>query len=64
MLPGPQRVILDEIAAHVRQRATVYEDWGFDAVLRRGLGVTALFAGGTGTGKTLAAEVVARRARP
>ncbi len=60
VLPGPQRVILDEIAAHVRQRATVYEDWGFDAVLRRGLGVTVLFAGGTGTGKTLAAEVVAR----
>jgi hypothetical protein len=60
VLPGPQRVILDEIAAHVRQRATVYEDWGFDAVLRRGLGVTVLFAGGSGTGKTLAAEVVAR----
>jgi hypothetical protein len=60
VLPGAQRVILDEIAAHVRQRATVYEDWGFDAVLRRGLGVTVLFAGGTGTGKTLAAEVVAR----
>ena len=32
VLPGPQRVILDEIAAHVRQRATVYEDWGFGAV--------------------------------
>jgi SpoVK/Ycf46/Vps4 family AAA+-type ATPase len=59
VLPAPQRVILDEIVAHVRQRATVYQEWGFDAVLRRGLGVTALFAGASGTGKTLAAEVVA-----
>ncbi|MEZ0112596.1 hypothetical protein ABH920_006619 [Catenulispora sp. EB89] len=60
VLPTAQRTILREIVAHVRQRATVYRDWGFDAVLRRGLGVTALFAGGSGTGKTLAAEVVAR----
>jgi hypothetical protein len=59
VLPAPQRAVLDEIVAHVRQRALVHEDWGFSAVLRRGLGVTALFAGGTGTGKTLAAEVVA-----
>jgi hypothetical protein len=60
VLPGPQRVILDELTAHVRQRATVYEDWGFDRVLRRGLGVTALFAGGSGTGKSLTGEVIAR----
>ena len=59
VLPGQQRAVLDEIVAHVRQRARVHEEWGFSAVLRRGLGVTALFAGGTGTGKTLAAEVVA-----
>jgi len=60
VLPGPQRVVLDELTAHVRQRATVYEDWGFDRVLRRGLGVTALFAGGSGTGKSLTGEVIAR----
>jgi ATPase family associated with various cellular activities (AAA) len=59
VLPAQQRAVLDEIAAHVRQRARVHEEWGFSAVLRRGLGVTALFAGGSGTGKTLAAEVVA-----
>jgi ATPase family associated with various cellular activities (AAA)/Winged helix domain, variant len=59
VLPAAQREILDEIVAHVRRRATVYETWGFEKVLRRGLGVTALFAGGSGTGKTLAAEVVA-----
>ena len=59
VLPAQQRVVLDEIVSHVRQRALVHEEWGFSAVLRRGLGVTALFAGGSGTGKTLAAEVVA-----
>jgi ATP-dependent 26S proteasome regulatory subunit len=52
--------ILREIVAHVRQRGTVYQEWGFESVLRRGLGVTALFSGGSGTGKTLAAEVVAK----
>lgn len=55
-----QTAVLQEIVAHVRQRATVHQEWGFAATLRRGLGVTALFAGGSGTGKTLAAEVMAR----
>ncbi|MFJ9030081.1 ATP-binding protein [Streptomyces sp. NPDC102274] len=60
VLAERQLRILREIVAHVRQRATVYQEWGFEATLRRGLGVTALFAGGSGTGKTLAAEVMAR----
>ncbi|MFD7402917.1 ATP-binding protein [Streptomyces sp. NPDC059866] len=52
--------VLREIVAHVRQRPTVHQEWGFAGTLRRGLGVTALFAGGSGTGKTLAAEVMAK----
>ncbi|MEV4701686.1 ATP-binding protein [Actinoplanes sp. NPDC049316] len=59
VLPAAQRAVLNEIVAHVRRRSTVHDDWGFEDVLRRGLGVTALFAGGSGTGKTLAAEVLA-----
>ncbi|MFB7495718.1 ATP-binding protein [Streptomyces sp. NPDC056161] len=55
-----QTGVLREIVAHVRQRATVHQEWGFAATLRRGLGVTAMFAGGSGTGKTLAAEVMAK----
>ncbi|WP_237519370.1 ATP-binding protein [Streptomyces sp. HUCO-GS316] len=55
-----QTSVLREIVAHVRQRATVHQEWGFAGTLRRGLGVTAMFAGGSGTGKTLAAEVMAR----
>ncbi|QKW11089.1 ATP-binding protein [Streptomyces sp. NA04227] len=60
VLADRQVRVLREITAHVRQRATVHQEWGFAGTLRRGLGVTALFAGGSGTGKTLAAEVMAK----
>ena len=59
VLPVAQKQILREMAAHVRQRATVYEAWGFAAQGSRGLGISALFAGASGTGKTMAAEVLA-----
>ncbi|MGH7063563.1 MAG: ATP-binding protein [Stellaceae bacterium] len=60
VLPAPQMRILRQIAAHLRQRATVYQRWGFGAKYSRGLGLTALFSGASGTGKTMAAEVLAR----
>ena len=60
ILPEAQHQILRNIAAHVRQRNTVYETWGFRSKSNRGLGISALFAGDSGTGKTLAAEVLAR----
>ena len=59
VLPEQQQQILREIVAHVRQRNTVYELWGFAAKSARGLGISALFSGMSGTGKTLAAEVLA-----
>jgi SpoVK/Ycf46/Vps4 family AAA+-type ATPase len=43
----------------MRQRATLYETWGFSDKGARSLGIAALFAGSSGTGKTLAAEVLA-----
>jgi len=63
VLPQPQLDTLHEIALHVRHRATVYEDWGFAARGARGLGINALFAGPSGTGKTMAAEVLANELR-
>ncbi|NER79762.1 MAG: ATP-binding protein [Leptolyngbya sp. SIO1D8] len=51
--------VLKEIVVHVRQRTQVYETWGFGHKSGRGLGIAALFAGSSGTGKTLAAEVLA-----
>ena len=50
---------LREIAAQVARRAQVYEAWGFGAKLNRGRGINVLFAGASGTGKTLAAEILA-----
>ena len=63
VLPEVPRTLLHEIAAQVRQRVRVYERWGFAARGRRGLGISALFAGPSGTGKTLAAEVLANELR-
>jgi hypothetical protein len=60
VLPPKQKATLQQVAAHVRHRLTVYEQWGFAAKGARGLGISALFAGDSGTGKTLAAEVLAR----
>jgi hypothetical protein len=51
---------LRDAVAQVRQRLRVYESWGFAEQGTRGLGISALFSGPSGTGKTLAAEVVAR----
>lgn len=59
VLPEQQRQILCDITAHVRQRAKVYEGWGFAGKGGRGLGISALFSGASGTGKTMAAEVMA-----
>ena len=63
VLPGPQLAALHAIAAQVRQRHRVYEEWGFSRKSRRGLGISALFAGSSGTGKTMAAEVIANELR-
>jgi ATPase family associated with various cellular activities (AAA) len=59
VLPDAQRELLGDILAHVRHRGRVYEEWQMSGPSRRGLGISALFAGPTGTGKTLAAEVLA-----
>jgi hypothetical protein len=63
VLPELQRRVLREIAVHVRQRSKVYETWGFTTKGTRGLGISALFAGASGTGKTMAAEVLAGELR-
>ncbi|MGF6289677.1 ATP-binding protein [Paraburkholderia youngii] len=57
------RAQLRELASQVEARARVYEHWGFGAQLARGRGITALFAGQSGTGKTMAAEILAAHLR-
>jgi hypothetical protein len=59
VLPAAQVRTLRQVALHVRHRELVNGRWGFAAKHPRGLGLTALFAGTSGTGKTMAAEVIA-----
>jgi ATPase family associated with various cellular activities (AAA) len=59
VLPQAQLGVLHQIVAQVRRRTLVYHDWGFGRRNARGLGIAALFAGASGSGKTLAAEVLA-----
>ena len=59
VLPDPHKQLLREMGIHVRQRMKVYDTWGFAAKNSRGLGISALFHGTSGTGKTMAAEVLA-----
>jgi winged helix domain-containing protein/ATPase family protein associated with various cellular activities (AAA) len=63
VLPEDTLRQLREIAGQVACRARVYDAWGFGARLSRGRGITALFAGPSGTGKTMAAEVMGRDLR-
>ncbi len=59
VLPEEERALLRQIAAQVGSRNRVYDEWGFRRRMNRGLGISALFAGESGTGKTMAAEVIA-----
>jgi AAA+ superfamily predicted ATPase len=59
VLPPDQLSQLREITAQVRHRHTVLERWGFDRHLAMGKGVNTLFAGPSGTGKTMSAEIIA-----
>ncbi|TCM85036.1 ATP-binding protein [Rhodovulum steppense] len=59
VLPAPLIAQIKDLAAHVRQCWQVSDQWGWREKSPRGLGSAALFAGASGTGKTLAAEVIA-----
>jgi AAA+ superfamily predicted ATPase len=59
VLPADELAHLREVAARVRHQGTVYSDWGFADRFSLGNGLTVLFSGPSGTGKTMAAEIVA-----
>jgi hypothetical protein len=60
VLPSDIMDSLRELVARVRHRRTVYEDWGMGRKMATSRGLTALFQGQPGTGKTLVAGVIAR----
>jgi hypothetical protein len=59
VLPERQMELVRDIARHIHFRRKVMEDWRFETLRSRGKGLAALFSGQSGTGKTMAAEVVA-----
>jgi hypothetical protein len=60
ILPPDQLAQLRELTQRVLYSHIVHDQWGFGGRIARTRGVSALFAGESGTGKTLAAEVIAR----
>ncbi|MEW6212602.1 MAG: ATP-binding protein [Acidobacteriota bacterium] len=59
VLPADQLAQLREMCDQARHRHRVYGEWGFESRLTLGKGLNALFSGPPGTGKTMAAEVIA-----
>ncbi len=60
VLPPRQTQQLQEIVRTMRHRDHVFGAWGFDQKLPYGRGIGVLFAGQSGTGKTMAATILAR----
>jgi SpoVK/Ycf46/Vps4 family AAA+-type ATPase len=59
VVPVELHTQLREFEAQIRLRWQVYEDWGFAKLAHLGTGISALFAGPSGTGKTMAAQILA-----
>lgn len=59
VLPLHEKQMLRDIVVHVSHKTKVFDEWGFGSSSSRGSGLTALFFGASGTGKTMAAEVLA-----
>jgi len=60
VLPDAQMQQLKRLAGRLRNRARVMQEWGFAEKMSRGRGLSILFTGGPGVGKTMAAEVLAK----
>ncbi len=60
VLPLRQRDLLRSICSYLRHRDRVLTDWGYERSVARDQGLKVLFAGDSGTGKTLAGRVLAR----
>lgn len=60
ILPDDRMAQIREMCNQFRYRHVVYDEWGFGSNISLGRGLSALFAGPSGTGKTMAAEIIAK----
>ncbi len=61
VLPAAQKRLMQHACDHIRYAHRVYHDWGFENKISYGKGLSILFAGAPGTGKTMCAQVMARQ---
>jgi len=61
VMPPQQKKLLQHACSYVKYRHRVYQDWGFDQRISYGRGLSVLFAGVPGTGKTMSAQVMANQ---
>ncbi|MCD8389929.1 MAG: ATP-binding protein [Oscillospiraceae bacterium] len=59
VMPEDQKKLLQHACSHIRYQPQGYYDWGFDRKITYGRGLSLLFAGVPGTGKTMCAQVIA-----
>jgi hypothetical protein len=59
VLPTRQLSLLQSISSYLRHRDLVLQEWGYERTVARTQGLKAMFAGESGTGKTMAAQVLA-----
>jgi DNA replication protein DnaC len=59
ILPKEKKEQLQEVKNYIKNKGVVYHDWGFEIKLSLGKGLNIMFSGASGTGKTMAAEVIA-----
>ena len=61
VLPESQKRLMQQACGHIKYKVQVYSRWGFDAKVQYGRGLSILFAGAPGTGKTMCAQVIANQ---
>jgi len=61
VLPDEQKKLMDQACGHIRYKHRVYHQWGFERKVSYGRGLSILFAGAPGTGKTMCAQIIARQ---
>ena len=59
VMPQDQKRLLQHACSHIKFRHRVYSEWGFDRKVTYGRGLSILFAGAPGTGKTMCAQLIA-----